>query len=130
MPDRKLFELHAELGKCDNGDHYLKLQFSDGSEFVNICTYPADTITSMPIKLDHKGMWASLFDGSIKSVIIGNNVNAQLPPNIKMPKDGSRLRPADLTQVNPPACNPICQSFDIFGVVKCRSICAAKNHIV
>ncbi len=127
MPDQKLFELHAELGLCDDGTtHYLKLQLSDGREFVNKCSHVSDTITSLPIKLDRSGLWTSLFDGSIKSVIIGNG--AQPPPNIKMPKDGSKLRPSDLTQVNPPTCRPICQSFDIFGVVKCKNMCGAKNH--
>ena len=129
MSDQKLFDLHIELGVCEDGTHYLKLKLSDGTVFVNKCSHVSDTISSLPIKLDHRGIWSQLFDGSVESVVMANSTQ-QLPPNIKMPKDGSKLRPADLTQVNPPVCNPICQSFDIFGVVKCRSICGAKNHSV
>jgi hypothetical protein len=125
MKMKKLFNLHAEIGEREEGKHgyYLKILFSDGTEFVNETSHLSDAISSTAYQLKTSGMLARLADGLVKckEVKIASN-----DPSMPKLKPGELATPKDLTQVDYPACQSICTSFDFFGIKKCKNMCAQR----
>ena len=125
---KKLFELHAELGEREEGKtgYYLKLLFSDGTEFVNETSHLSDAISSTAYQLKTSGMLARLADGLVKCKMVeADGIKSSLP-NLK---PGELLTPKDLGSVPHPDCTTICTSFDFFGKGKCKNMCGHRTGV-
>ena len=124
----KLFTLHAELGELEKGKHgyYLKLVFSDGTEFVNETSHLSDAISSTAYQLKTSGMLARLADGLVKCKMVPSSSSN---PSLPKLKPGQLLTPKDLGNIPHPDCTSICTSFDFFGKGKCKNMCGHRNGV-
>lgn len=131
MPDKKLFDLHIEVGyDSDTGDKYGKIVLSDGSKFENRSSYLTDSVSGLIYDIDSKGGINALRNDPKLSVfpapgaaISQKNGNQLQAPD---PNDPKKL-PSECTQIPDIECQLFCSSFANFKTAKCKSMCAGRK---
>jgi hypothetical protein len=132
MADRKLFDLHFEIGITAYGKLYAKTQLGGpaGVSFRKEAALIPDAIFRTAVEMAQSGVWPILknnphyatypFDSSMLKANLGNN---KLDPN------APKLKPSELTSVPHPQCQLQCSSYDIFGASRCKNMCGHRTGL-
>ena len=133
MPDKKLFDLHIEVGyDPDTGNKYGKVVLSNNTKFENRSSYLTDAISGIIYDMDAKGGMKNLNNDPKLSVfpapgvaISQKNGNQLQVPD---PNDPKKL-PSECIQIPHPQCQMLCSSFANFKKTKCKSMCAGRSNL-
>jgi hypothetical protein len=122
----KAFDLHFEVGIAGPGDFYAKtiLNPPNGVIFSATGSTPAVALAKVALEMESNSMWGQI----VKNPLISSfPFNIAPKPRMSVNSKNTKKRPSDITGIPHPDCTTICQSFDLFGDTKCKSICAQRK---
>jgi len=138
----KVFDLHFEIGTNGppNGDFYAKTILGGNAVIMEKSgPTPAIAMEKLTIDMEQNNIWAILAKNPNYSVYpFGGNANpvpravpraVPLPDKTGVDPDAPKQMPGNLSQIPHPACTSLCTSFEHFGKVKCKSMCAQRRGV-
>jgi hypothetical protein len=133
MADKKLFDLHFEIGMTDKGQYYAKTVLGANKVmYRREDTFVPSCVGMTCVEMEAAGMLGLLaMNPQLSSYPFGTapSVNTQSVNKKSIDPNASKQKPSDLTQVSHPECTALCTSFEFFGKDKCKNMCAQRKGI-
>jgi hypothetical protein len=135
----KLYDLHLEVEILPNGEYLARTIYGNNSiKFEGTANNQCDAICNMIVDLDVCGGLDLLQVNPALSVF---PLGAPVGASQKAPTSGTKTvaansnknkpkkKPSELMSVSNPDCQPLCTSYDLFGAVKCKSMCGHRSGL-
>ena len=133
MADKKLFDLHFEVGITANGNYYARTILGQG--FNGVLYREEDVIIPSCVgmtclSMEQDKMWTMLMTNpQLSSYPFGSAPSVNTQSANKKPAAGqaNKQRPSDLGHLTRPQCETECLSVEHFGLSKCSAMCPTKR---
>jgi len=123
---KKYFDLHFEIGIADSGATYAKT-FIGGKEIRREDRSVVNAVASVCLEAHSMSLWNKIANDPTLSKFPFPGSSNPAANNAKT--NGRLFKPSELTQVPHPDCQAQCSSYDIFGKVKCSSMCQQRRGV-